>query len=49
MSHIHIYTPLQADQLAAANDTLLKEMRRVLGETTPEMVGMTGAWQLAFF
>lgn len=32
----------KAAETAHSNETLLREMKRVLGETTPELVGMQG-------
>lgn len=32
----------KAVETAHSNETLLREMKRVLGETTPELVGMQG-------
>lgn len=38
------YTRAQVQELQAGNETLMREMKRVLGETTPEVVGLSREW-----
>jgi len=34
----------QVKDLQAGNETLAREMKRILGDTTPETVGLTREW-----
>ena len=39
---VHYWCPLlQVRELQAGTDTLMREMKRILGDTTPETVGLS--------
>jgi hypothetical protein len=37
----HLALAAQVKDLQAGNETLMREMKRILGETTPETVGLS--------